>query len=195
MIRNYIIAILAVAVLALGAIVYFYHSQQHEDSVEVSQGTIHNVEMMAQLCAMDIYREYPVIDTVDNKVLVAIMKQRGSISFDMEKMKVDADGDTVRIVLPPEIVELREATDKNSWQIIDTKAIGPLALLRSDKMTLKEENILKARIKRKSVSELYRNGTVARARREGAENLQYLMTTIYRKPVVVTDPTPNGTRR
>ena len=124
--------------------------------------------------------------------MFAIQKQRGSISFDLENLKIDADGDTVKITLSPEIVELYEATEPNSWEVIDTKAIGRLAVFRSDRFSDTEENALKARIQEKSKRQLYRNGTVRRARAEGAQNLRSLMEQLYRKPVVVTDPTPQG---
>ena len=107
---------------------------------------------------------------------------------------MNASGDTVIITLPPEIVELYEATDKNSWEVIDTKTIGRMAMFRSDKFTIEEENAVKAKIKEKSTKLLYRNGTIERARAEGARNLQSLMEMVYDKPVRVTDPTPKGAR-
>ena len=136
----------------------------------------------------------PVLDTINDKVLFAVQKQRGSVSFDIENMQVNADGDTVKIVLSPEIVEINEATEDNSWQVIDSKSLSlngynPLA---SDRLTDEEENQLKAKIKANSKKILYHNGTIERARAEGVKNLQTLMTKVYRKPVVVTDPTPKG---
>ena len=151
------------------------------------------IKEMARLCTMEIYNEVPVLDTVNSKVMFAVQKQSGSISFDMDHLEIDDKGDTVRIVLPREIVELNESTDKDSWQVIDTKAIGPMAMLRSDKFTITEENRVKAKIKAKSIRRLYGNGTVHKARADAVENLQRLMKGIYRKPVIVTDPTPDGT--
>ena len=135
-----------------------------------------------------------MLDTINDKVMFAIQKQKGSVSFDLEKLQVNADGDTVIITLAPEIVELYEATDKNSWEVIDTKAIGRMAMFRSDKFTIEEENAVKVKIKEKSTQLLYRNGTIERARAEGARNLQSLMEMVYDKPVRVTDPTPKGAR-
>ena len=105
---------------------------------------------------------------------------------------MDSDGDTVKIVLSPEIVDLYEATEDNSWEVIDTKAIGKMAMFKSDKFTNEEENAIKANIKKNSKKLLYHNGTIERARAEGARNLQTLMEKVYQKPVKVVDPTPKG---
>ncbi|MBD5175363.1 MAG: hypothetical protein HDT06_06045 [Bacteroidales bacterium] len=180
-----------VAAVALAALLYlsFTKPEKHTD---VREGWVSKIETMAQLCTVDLYSEMPILDTINNKVMFAIQKQRGSISFDLENLKIDAEGDTVKITLSPEIVELYEATEPNSWEVIDTKAIGRLAVFRSDRFSDTEENALKARIQEKSKRQLYRNGTVRRARAEGAQNLRSLMEQLYRKPVVVTDPTPQG---
>lgn len=188
-----LIAIVVIAVVTAGLFLYF-SLNSHKKTIDVGKGKVSRVETMARLCSVDIYSEVPVLDTINDKVMFAIQKQKGSVSFDLEKLKVNADGDTVQITLPPEIVELYEATDKNSWEVIDTKAIGRMAMFRNDKFTIEEENAVKVKIKEKSTQLLYRNGTIERARAEGARNLQSLMEMVYDKPVRVTDPTPKGAR-
>ncbi|MDE6010466.1 MAG: DUF4230 domain-containing protein [Muribaculaceae bacterium] len=195
MIRNYVIAILAVAVIILGGILWYDCSRSgKKEDIQVSPARIHDVTSLAELCAMEIYSENPMVDTIDNKVMVAVLKLRGSISFDMEKMEVEASGDTIRATLPTERITLLESTDPGSWQVIDSKAIGPLAMLRSGKVTLEEENALKARMRRKAEARLYANGTVARARREAVLTLQTALSSIYRRPAIVNDPAPQGSR-
>lgn len=189
-IKNLII----LAAIVVVAIVLFFWLGAPKKSIEIGKGQISNITTMAQLCTVDLYNEVPVLDTINDKVLFAVQKQRGSVSFDIENMQVNADGDTVKIVLSPEIVEINEATEDNSWQVIDSKSLSlngynPLA---SDRLTDEEENQLKAKIKANSKKILYHNGTIERARAEGVKNLQTLMTKVYRKPVVVTDPTPKG---
>lgn len=189
--RNLIVIIIVVIAIAAAALYFLFATPKK--TIDVSKGHISKIETMAQLCAVEIYSEVPVLDTINDKVMFAVQKQKGSVSFDLEKMKVDAEGDTVMVTLPPEIVELYEATEDNSWEVIDTKAIGSMAMFRSDKFTDEEENALKAHIKENSRRLLYRNGTIQRARAEGARILQPLMEKIYRKPVKVIDPTPKGT--
>lgn len=183
--------IIILAAIAVCAIVLFFWLGAPKKNIEIGKGQIKDVKTMAQLCTVDLYNEVPVLDTINNKVLFAVQKQRGSVSFDLENMQVNTDGDTVKIVLSPEIVEINEATEDNSWQVIDSKnlSFNPLA---SNKLTDKEENQIKAKIKANSKKILYHNGTIERARAEGVKNLQTLMTKVYRKPVVVTDPTPKG---
>ena len=183
---------IAFVVIAIAAAAIYFLFATPKKTIDVSKGHISKIETMAQLCAVEIYSEVPVLDTINDKVMFAVQKQKGSVSFDLEKMKVDADGDTVTVTLPQEIVELYEATEDNSWEVIDTKAIGSMAMFRSDKFTDEEENMLKAHIKENSRRLLYRNGTIQRARAEGARILQSLMEKVYRKPVKVIDPTPKG---
>lgn len=186
--------ITAVVCLLVAAGVYVVHkvkTAHPEKTYEVAEGKVADLRQLAEICTVDIYSEVPVLDTVNQKVLFGIQKQRGSVSFDLEKLQVNADGDTVRVVLSPEIVELYESTDSNSWEVVDTKS---LKLLGNGRLTAEEDNLVKSHIRAKSIGELYRNGTIRRARAEACTNLQSLYSRIYRKPVVVTDPTPGGTR-
>lgn len=189
---KYIIPLVVLAVLAfLGW--QFYRYFQRPEEIEVFPSRPGDVKEMVRMCSMEIYNEVPVLDTVNFKVMFAVQKQSGSISFDIEHLNVDDSGDTVRIQLPREIVEVNESTEKNAWQVIDTKAIGPMAILRSNKFSLEEENRVKAKLKAKSIKKLYSNGTVRQARKDAVENLTRLMEAAYRRPVMVTDPTPDGT--
>lgn len=197
MYKKFIIAKIAViiavvcCVVALGVyIVNRAKSANPGKTYEVAEGKVADVKQLAELCTVEIYSEVPVLDTINDKVLFGVQKQRGSVSFDLEKLQVDAQGDTVFVTLSPEIIRLEEATDSNSWEVIDTKS---LKLMRSGRLTAEEDNMVKSHIKSKSVRELYKNGTVKRARTEACENLRALYSRIYKKPVVVTDPTPNGT--
>ena len=189
---KYIITlVLAAAFAFLGWQLYRYF--QRPEEIEVLPTKPGDVKEMARLCSMDIYNEVSVLDTVNSKVIFAVQKQSGSISFDMENLQIDDTGDTVRIILPREIVEVYESNERNAWEVIDTKAIGPMAFLRSNKFTTAEENRVKSKIKAKAISRLYSNGTVRQARKDAVKNLSRLMEGVYRKPVIVTDPTPNGT--
>ena len=183
--------VLFVAIAFLGWQLYKY--LQRPEEIEVLPSRPGDVKEMARLCSMEIYNEVSVLDTVNYKVMFAVQKQSGSITFDIENLQIDDSGDTVKIVLPREIVEVYESNEKNAWEVIDTKAIGPMAFLRSNKFSTAEENRVKSKLKAKSIKRLYDNGTVREARKDAAKNLSRLMEGVYRKPVIVTDPTPNGT--
>ncbi len=179
-----------ILVIAVTVPAFLYFNANKEEKITVDEGRINEVKTMVRLCTMDIYKEVPVLDTINNKVIAAIQKQQGSISFDIENLQIDAEGDTVRLTLPHEIVEIRESTEDNSWQVIDTKNIGFLGAIRNDRLTDREENRVKAKLKRNSINMLYKDGTVRHARSEAAKNLQIMLERIYRKPVVVIDSNP-----
>lgn len=190
-ILKYVIPAIILAVIAfLGWQIYRYFQKPEE--IEVLPSRPGDVKEMARLCSMEIYNEVSVLDTVNYKVMFAVQKQSGSITFDMENLSIDDTGDTVKIVLPREIVEVYESNEKNAWEVIDTKSIGPMAFLRSNKFTTAEENRVKSKLKSNSIKRLYANGTVRQARKEAVENLTRLMESVYRKPVIVSDPTPDG---
>lgn len=187
-------------IIAIAAIAVFigwqaYRHLQRPEEIVVLPSRAQDVKEMVRLCSMEIYNEVPVLDTVNLKVMFAVQKQSSSITFDLEHPDIDDTGDTVRVTLPREIVEIHESTEKNSWQVIDTKAIGPMALIRSDKFTPEEENLVKAKLKARSISRLYSNGTVRQARKDAAENLAKLLEAAYQKPVKVYDPTPEGIQK
>lgn len=194
-IRYLIVLIVVIAIIAILIVVSRYMVSRSEKSIDVDKGRIERLASMVELCSVEIYNEMPVVDTVHNKVIFAIQKQRGSISFNMENLQADMSGDTIRVILPPEVVKLRESTDNNSWRVIDTKATGPFSLIRRNKISLEEENAVKRKVIKRSVKALYENGTVARARSEGAHNLKMLLENIYRKPVEIIDYSPEGSSR
>lgn len=166
--------------------VYFSFFRKDKEKITVDAARIHEVKTMVKMCAMDIYREVPVLDTINGKAIFAIQKQRGSISFDIENLHIDTSGDTVCLTLPPETVEIMESTEDNAWQVIDTKHVGFLGSLRNERISEREENRVKDKLRRNSIRKLYQDGTVAHARQEAAKNLETLLEKIYRKPVKVT---------
>lgn len=188
--------LLLLLLAACVAIAIYLAMHRPDTQITTAPAQIDNIRSMVRLCSVDIYSEVPVLDTLGDKVMFAVQKQNGTVSFDIEALEIDNSGDTVRVALPPEIVELYESTDDNAWQVIDTKNIGPLTryLPGSDKFTDREENALKAGIGHRSRRRLYHDGTIARARAEAVRNLQSLIEKLYRKPVQVSDSTPRGAR-
>lgn len=67
------IIIAVVATVIVVALLYFYFGSSNK-TIDVSKGKINKVEMMAQLCAIDIYSEIPILDTINNKVIFAVQK-------------------------------------------------------------------------------------------------------------------------
>lgn len=172
-----------------GAAALWLSFRPKKEEITVGRAEIADIRTFASLCSMDFYNEIPIVDTIHDRVLVGIQKQRGSVLFDLDDLSIDPEADTIRIRLPKERIEIYEAADPDSWRVIDTKYIGPLPMLHSDTMPLEDENLLKSRIMRKSRARLYSDGTVVRARRHAAHTLASLIASLYRRPAVVSYPT------
>lgn len=179
-----VLAIVVAVGLLVGCAWYFF-LREREPEVTAFRASASEAAAMARLCSIEIYNEATLTDTINSKMLFAVQKQKGRISFDVDSLEMRERGDTLVVRLPVERVELYEATDEDSWKVIDTKNVSPLGFILSDRLTLAEENALKRRFRRKSIAKLYSNGVVARARREAAENLQQMLTILYDRPVEV----------
>lgn len=80
--RNLIVIIIVVIAIAAAALYLLFATPKK--TIDVSKGHISKIETMAQLCAVEIYSEVPVLDTINDKVMFAVQKQKGSVSFDLE---------------------------------------------------------------------------------------------------------------
>lgn len=178
-------AVTAAVIAAAGIAAAIWLNSGKKEKITVDEARINEVKTMVRLCTMEIYREVPVIDTIGDKMIVAVQKQQGSIHFDAEHLDIDDTGDTVRVTLPKERVEIMESTEDNSWEVIDTKNIGFLGAIRNDHLSPRDENRVKAKLKREAVRKLYEDGTVGHARVQAAKSLETMLGKLYRKPVVV----------
>lgn len=190
-----IFPIIAAAIL-LGGILLIVSlnrkSSQQSGDLTIDGAMVKEVESMVRLCSMDIYEETPVKATIGNRHLFGRITLKGSITFDLERIVLKMSGDTLRVQLPPEKVEILESTDKDSYIVIDT---WNDRFMGSGSFTTTEENKIKEKVKQNAIKSIYRKGYVKRARAEAAENLTAMLSALTSKPVVVTDPTPEGNLR
>jgi len=190
-----IFPIIAAAIL-LGGILLIVSlnrkSSRQSGDLTVDGAMVKEVESMVRLCSMDIYEETPVKATIGNRHLFGRITLKGSITFDLERIVLKMSGDTLRVQLPPEKVEILESTDKDSYIVIDT---WNDRFMGSGSFTTAEENKIKEKVKQNAIKSIYRKGYVKRARAEAAENLTAMLSALTSKPVVVTDPTPDGNLR
>lgn len=190
-----IFPIIAAAIL-LGGILLIVSlnrkSSQQSGDLTIDGAMVKEVESMVRLCSMDIYEETPVKATIGNRHLFGRITLKGSITFDLERIALKMSGDTLRVQLPPEKVEILESTDKDSYIVIDT---WNDRFMGSGSFTTAEENKIKEKVKQNAIKSIYRKGYVKRARAEAAENLTAMLSALTSKPVVVTDPTPEGNLR
>lgn len=190
-----IFPIIAAAIL-LGGILLIVSlnrkSSRQSGDLTIDGAIVKEVESMVRLCSMDIYEETPVKATIGNRHLFGRITLKGSITFDLERIALKMSGDTLRVQLPPEKVEILESTDKDSYIVID---IWNDRFMGSGSFTTAEENKIKEKVKQNAIKSIYRKGYVKRARAEAAENLTAMLSALTSKPVVVTDPTPDGNLR
>lgn len=189
---NLLKPVIAIAIVAaLAGVIYLWHSSPDAEDGRIHNATVREVKDMVRLCSMEIYDEVPVKGSVGTRHLVARMRLRGTVSFDLDKIDADLTADTIRVTLPPEQVEVLESTDDNAYIVIDT---WNDRLFGSDNFTAAEENTMKAKVRDNWTRRIYLNGTVARARAEAVHNLSAMLAGIMHKPVIVTDPTPRGSQ-
>lgn len=159
------------------------------DRVKVSEGKISDIKPMVQLCALEVYEDVPVRGDIDSRHLFAKTALNGYISFDLEKLATEERGDTLRVILPPEVIEVRESTDDGAYRVIDAWNDD---FFGSSNITTAEENAFKTRAQDNFRKGLYSKGYVKRARSEAVTNLTSMLSALTGRPVVVVDPTPEG---
>lgn len=190
--KNIIMLIAAIIIAAAAAGIAWRYMSTGDESPDIREATVSEIKSMVSLCSMDIYRETPIKAHIGSRHIFARITLQGSVTFDIEHLTIDSAGDTLRVELPPENVEIFESTDKNSYVVIDTwndRTTG------SAHFTVAEENKIKEQVKKNAVKNLYRNGFIRQARAEATANLSRMLSAVTGKRVIVTDPTPGGKPR
>lgn len=183
-----IVALLVI--IAAGAIACWWYMSPEASRVTMHQAKITDISPMLRLCTVEIYDDVPVKGSIGPRHIFAKAALNGSISFDLENIRMTESGDTVSVTLPREIVEIYESTAPGSYQVIDTWNDNYFA---SSNFTTAEENTIKAKVRENYRKNIYAKGYVERARKEAVENLTSLLTGLTGKTVIVNDPTPKGT--
>lgn len=175
--------------MGLGFVAYKWYTAEDASHITMQEAKITDVSPMLRLCAVEIYDDVPVKGSIGDRHLFARMALKGSITFDLDSVKMTESGDTISLTLPREIVDIYESTDANSYQVIDTWSDS---FFGTSNFTTSEENSIKSKIRENYRKEIYRKGYVERARKEAVSNLTSLLTGLTGKTVIVNDPTPKG---
>lgn len=184
---NIIKWIVIAAILAVvGLVAWKYMSFLDDDgNVTMQPARIADISPMLRLCTVEIVEDLPVKASIGSRHIFARETVKGSISFDLEKIKTEERGDTLVVTLPPEIIEIYESTEPASYQVYDT---WNDRFLGSTNFTTAEENIIKDKVTKNFRNSIYKKGLVKRARSEAVKNLQPMLQRVMRRPVVVIDP-------
>lgn len=149
---------------------------------QMRKATIEDVRAMARLVSLEIYEDMPLRDSIGPRHIFARVRVRGSIGFDLDSIRADFSGDTVRVKLPQARVVLDEAAVPGSYEVIDT---WNDRLLASSYITPAEENLMKRRLKSRVIRRLHDDGTVEKARQDAAASLERLLEMAWQTPVTV----------
>lgn len=183
------IIIVLVIIAVAGFVAYKWYTAPEATNITLQEAKITDVTPMLRLCSVEIYDEVPVKGDIDSRHLFARVALNGSISFDLDSVKMTESGDTLSVTLPREIVDIYESTDAGAYQVIDTWCDS---FLGSSNFTTAEENSIKSKVRDNYRKEIYQKGYVARARKEAVANLTSLLGGLTGKTVIVTDPSPEG---
>lgn len=184
------LCVLAV-VAAVAVIAGMWYFSPQASRVTMHDAVISDLTPMARLCALDIYEDVPIKAHIGKKHIFARATLNATITFDLEGVKPEMRGDTLFVTLPPERIDIYESTEPGAYVVIDTWTDG---LFGSSNFTTAEENSIKAKVRDNFRAKAYAKGYVARARKEAVANLTSMLGGLTGKPVVVTDPTPEGNR-
>lgn len=190
---KYALLLLAGIAIVIALLLILRTRSTDEEVIIVEPGRVVDIRSIAELSSMEFYREATIVDTINNKVIIGIQKQQGSISFDLESLPselavaesaVDSlAGDTIHLTLPGEHIEVYESTDRNSWRVIDSKN---LKLFGTSRLSPEEENLVKRKALEATRKSLLSDGTVERARKEASENLRIMTEKLTNRPVAVS---------
>ena len=176
---------IAAIVAVIGVLVWKFTSFPDDDSnVRMQKAKVTDISPMLRLCAVEFIEDIPVKASKGPRHLFARETVRGSISFDLEKLRMEERGDTLVVALPPEIVEIYESTEPGSYEVIDT---WNDRFLGSTNFTTAEENEIKRKVEHNFRNTICRQGYVKQAREEAMRNLGPLIEAATQRPVVVID--------
>ncbi|MBD5185384.1 MAG: hypothetical protein HDS92_02120 [Bacteroidales bacterium] len=181
--------IVLLILVAAGFVAYKWYVAPEADNVTMQEAKITDVSPMLRLCSVEIYDDVPVKGTIGDRHLFGRVALKGSISFDLDSVKMTESGDTLSVTLPREIVDVYESTDAGAYQVIDTWSDS---FMGSSNFTTAEENKIKSNVRDNYRKGIYQKGYVARACKEAVANLTSLLGGLTGKTVIVTDPAPEG---
>lgn len=183
-----ILTVILIAILAI--FVYNRYRANNRDNFEAKIGEI---KTMVRLSSLEVRDEMVITDTINNKVLAAIVKIKGSIGFDVEQLYTRKAGDTLIIQLPPEIIEAYESDQNKGYEIVDLYTVHTLNEMMGVEtpLTSQEENAIKAKIPGLFAKKMYEKGYIRRARTNALETLAKLFS-LFQDKTIIIDNYPDG---
>lgn len=189
--RLFLIATGLIMVFIAAIWVYRTAGGEKEPDYKTQDIKVKSIRRMVELCTSDIHEEMAVKDSINGKWIVARQTINGRIRFDLDKLRIEENGDTTLVYLPPERVDILESTSPDSYEILDMwDSRNPLF---ERTLTASEENILKTRWQKKARQRIYQRGYVEQAREHAVVSLTPLLNAIKgadgkTSTVIIIDP-------
>lgn len=143
---------------------------------QIDEARINSIRNMVSLCTLEIDEEMAFKDSINGKWVVARERVRGRIKYDLEKLRIEHQGDTMLVYLPEETIEIRENESPDSYEILDywdgKQTLFPRPL------TTREENILKRRWASRIENNIRQQGYLKKARYDAMTLLVPLFHTL-----------------
>lgn len=189
--RHFNITLLLIAVIAIVGLVFYFKISSDatpaaSTKMTLTPARIKSLTEMARLTSLEIDEETGINDTINGKGIFAIVRLKGTISFDIDHLRIDSIGeDSLRVYLPAEKVELLESTAPESYRVIDVWNVKhPLFPAN---ITAAEENTVKRRMIGRREQMAYQKGHVRRARENALSSLRQLYSALPGMTVEVVD--------
>lgn len=187
--KKIIFLIILVVAGAIAYLCYRWYDSPEASDITIESAKITDVKPLLRLCTVEIYDEVPIKAAIGPRHIFAKTSLNGSISFDLENISYDETPDTIRMILPREIIDIYESTDPGAYKVYDRWNDN---LFGSSHFTATEENKIKMKVRDNYRKSIYRRGLVKRARKEATDALTDMLSSITGKTVIVTDTVPEG---
>lgn len=179
-------AMLIAAIVCFGLLLW--RSTTGSTNMTISETKLSEIKEMVKLCSLEVRDDIAMKDSINGKWIFAKSTVNGYIRFDLERLDYQLRNDSIFIILPPEEIEVYEATTDNAYEVIDT---WDSTLLGMRKISAAEENAIKKRMAARYRQSFYDKGYVARARASAVTTLTRLLSKM-EPNITVIDLRPEG---
>ncbi|MDE6444805.1 MAG: DUF4230 domain-containing protein [Muribaculaceae bacterium] len=187
--KKYLILIIVILLLILAGLGgwLWFSEEAPDEGMQLREARIKSIKEMVELCTLDVHEEMAIKDSINGKWIVARQTIEGRVRFNLDSLRVEEQGDTLVVYLPPERIDILESADKDAYKVLDTWDGRPSLFSRT--MTAQEENIIKRRWQNKARERFYERGYVSQARDDAKATLRSLFEASG-QPIVIVDPFP-----
>ena len=185
--KKLLVIVVVLLLVVVGVMVY---NRFNATPVRTLPAKVEEIRQAVKLSTLDIAMDEIFRDTINNKGVVARVKSRAYINFDIEQMQVVEQGDTLIVRLPPETIHVYESSD-DGYQVLDVWTIWFPESFAETLLSTAEENSIKGRLKLRIENRMYEKGYVEKARENAVTSLSLLFSK-FKDHIIIVDPYPEG---